>query len=136
MQSLARSLLIFSLGLLVLGCLEVAIAAAWVGFPGVVGVAYSVLLCLVPGWLTIAVAYRVQNPEAAAYVALMGSGFRLVFVLAGILVVRTMRSGLGLYDFEIWLIVGYQVALLLETWIVVANPVQGASDEQKIVQKK
>lgn len=128
MHSLARSQIIFTLGLLTLGCLEAAAAGGWLGFPGVEGVVYSVVLCLVPGWLTIFVAKRVRNPEVAAYVVLLGTGLRVAFVLAGLFAVRALRPELGFREFEIWLIVGYLVALGLETWIVVANPVQEAAD--------
>lgn len=127
MQSLTRRQAVFTLGLLGVGCLEAVIAWFLVGLPGVEGVGYSVLLCLVPGWLTIFVANRLRSSPVAAFAVLLGAGLRMIFVLTGLFAVRLLRPELGLAEFAIWLVVAYSAALGLETWIVVASESSGST---------
>jgi hypothetical protein len=120
MRFLARQQLAFTVGVLVCGVLEAAVAGSWVGRSGVEGVVYSILLCLVPGWLTILVGHRLRRPEYAGYTLLVGTAARVAFVLVGLLVLGAVRPDLGFRQFGVWLVIGYLVSLVLETWAVVA----------------
>ena len=118
MQSQARRQVVFSMGMLVCGCLEAAIAAGWVGQRGVEGVVYSVLLCLVPGWLTIFVGDLLRHRNLGVYTVLVGTAVRMLFVLLGLFAISAIRPDLGFREFTVWLLVGYMVSLALETWMV------------------
>lgn len=120
MQSLSRRQAVFTVGMLVCGCLEAAIAFGLVGVKGAEGVAYSVLLCLVPGWLTIYASDLMRLRDLAAYIVLVGTGFRMLFVLVGLLVVGALRPDLGFREFVVWLVASYLVSLGLETWMVLS----------------
>ena len=120
MQSLVRRQAVFTVGMLVCGGLEAAVAFGWVGSKGVEGVAYSVLLCLIPGWLTIYAGDLMRHRDLASYVVLVGTALRMLFVLLGIFAVGALRQDLGFREFTVWLIISYLVALALETWMVVA----------------
>ncbi len=127
MQSLARRLAVFTLGMLVCGGLEAVIASGLVGLRGVEGVAYSVLLCLVPGWLTIYAGELMRHVDLSAYVVLVGTAVRLLFVLLGMVTISAIRPDLGFREFTVWLIVGYLASLALETWMVLLpSPVDAA----------
>ena len=84
------------------------------------GLAYAALLCLAPGWLVFFLAgrYRLANSQAST-VVLAGNAVRMLFVLSGLLVVRSLRPHLGFYEFLIWLVVFYLATLLLETLLLV-----------------
>ena len=118
MQSLSRRQAVFTVGMLVFGGIAAAVAFGLVGLWAVEGVSYSVLLCLVPGWLTIYSGVLLKRTELSAYIVLVGTGLRVVFVLLGLFVVGALRQDLGFREFTVWLIVSYLVALALETWIV------------------
>ena len=118
MYSLTRRLAAFTVGMLVCGGLEAALAYSIVGVKGVEGAAYSVLLCLVPGWLTIYAGDLLKHSDLSAYVVLVGTGVRLLFVMLGMFTIGAVRPDLGFREFLVWLIVGYMVSLALETWMV------------------
>ena len=118
MQSLSRRQAVFTIGMLVFGGIAAAVAFGAVGLKAVEGVCYSVLLCLVPGWLTIYSGVLLKRPELSAYIVLVGTGLRVVFVLLGLFVVGALRPDLGFREFTVWLVISYLVALALETWIV------------------
>ena len=118
MYSLARRQAVFTLGMLVFGGLAAAVAFGAVGLKGVEGVCYSVLLCLIPGWLTIYSSVLLKSPQLTAYVVLVGTALRMVFVLMGLFAVGVLRQDLGFREFTVWVIFSYLVALALETWMV------------------
>ena len=118
MQSHWGRQLVFTMGMLVFGCLEAAFACGWVGLKGAEGVTYSVALCLVPGWLTIYIGDLLRHRDIAAYAVIAGTVVRMVFVLLGLFAVGLVRPDLGFREFTVWLIVGYMVSLALETWMV------------------
>lgn len=92
--------------------------ALWLGPVGLEGLSYAALLCLVPGWLVFWVTCRYRVPSIHAAVVLLGTGFRLAFVLLGLLAVRSVRPQLGFQEFQLWLIVFYLAALAVETLLV------------------
>ena len=121
MRSLMRRQVVFTLGMLVFGCLEAVAAYSAVGFKGLEGVGCSLLLCIIPGWLTIFASDFLKHPDVKSLIVLVGTGLRMVFVLAGMFVMSLIRPDLGVREFVVWLIAGYLVSLALETWIVVAS---------------
>ena len=94
-----------------------AAVPAWLlaGPAGVEGLTYALLLCLAPG----VAAMLFVNPKSGRGDALtglvVGMGLRMTAVLAGALWLQHARPDLGLKEFHIWLIVGYLVALAIET---------------------
>ena len=125
LRTLTGRQLTFTGGMLLASALEAGIAwllanNGFAGDQGVEGVGYSSLLCLIPGWLTIFSADVMRRQGAAAYVVLVGVGLRMLFVLAGLFIVRSQRPDLGPAEFLVWLVVNYLVSLSLETWIVLA----------------
>jgi hypothetical protein len=121
MPSLLRRQAVFTAGMLLFAVLEAIFAYCWVGVAGVEGVLYSVLLCLVPGWLTIYAGDLMRHGDLAAYTVLVGTGLRMLFVLLGLFAVGVLRNDLGFREFTVWLIAGYLVALALETWMVLPS---------------
>lgn len=119
MRSHAAWQALFIVGMLLVGGFEALAAYGWVGVRGVEGVAYSVLLCLVPGCITILIIGAAQRSGWAAYLVLVGVGLRMMFVVTGLLVIKSVRQDLGFREFVVWLIANYLVALALETWVIV-----------------
>ena len=105
-------------GMLVVGLLLAVIAYGVSGLPGLEGLAYSLILCLIPGLLTVFVGDLLKHRDLSAYVVLVGGGFRMLFVLLGMFAVSALRPDLGFRQFTVWLIVCYLVALALETALV------------------
>ncbi len=126
MQSLIRRQAVFTLGMLLCGALEVVAALVCYGVKGAEGAVYSVLLCLIPGWLTVYAGDLMKRRGLGAYIVLVGTALRMLFVLMGLLVITTLRHDLGFYEFTVWLIVSYMVGLALETWIILLPPRPGA----------
>jgi F0F1-type ATP synthase assembly protein I len=126
MQSVGRQLAVFTLGMVLFVLLAAGPSFAVAGWKGVEGLLYASLLCLIPGWMTVFVSDLLRHRESSAYIVLVGTGFRMVFVLAGMVVVNALRADLGFREFTVWLIVSYLVALALETWAVLA-PAPAAS---------
>ena len=117
MRSVVGRQAVFTLGMLTLGCVEMAIGPIF-GRHGIEAIWYSVILCLVPGWLTIFAGELLRFRNISAYIVLVGTGLRVLFVLIGWCAISAVRRDLGFEEFAIWLIAGYLVALALETWMV------------------
>lgn len=120
MHSLVRLQLLFTTGMLCCGCLEAAVAYLWVGATGIEGVLYSILLCLIPGWLTIYSSALLKQTQLAVYTVLVGTGLRMTFVLLGLLGIGAIRPDLGFREFVVWLIPSYLAALAIETSVLIA----------------
>jgi hypothetical protein len=97
-------------------------APAWfvADVSGIEGLTYALLLCLIPGIVTLRFA-RVGDSRQAPYVVLAGMGLRMASVLIGALVLRWARPELGVSAFHLWLIVGYLVTLAVETRMLLAD---------------
>jgi hypothetical protein len=119
MKSQAKWQAVFVIGMLLAGVIEAPVAICWGGFGGFEGVWYSDVLCLLPGCITILIVSATQRTGLAAYTVLVGIGLRVIFVVAGLLVFKSVRPDLGFREFVVWLLVNYLVALALETWVVV-----------------
>jgi hypothetical protein len=88
------------------------------GQPGIEGLTFAALLCLVPGWLVFFVSSRYRVGSAQAIAVLMGTTLRLMFVLFGAFILTSVRKNLGFREFLVWLIVFYLATLTIETWLV------------------
>jgi len=117
-KTLGGRLAMLTTGMLVVGLILGAIALGVAGWLGVEGVAYSVGLCLVPGWLTLLLSELLRVRSLSPYVVLVGGALRMLFVLVGLLVVSTLRPDLGFRQFTVWLLVSYLVALAIETGVI------------------
>ena len=127
MKSLGGRLLTMAGGMLVIGLLLAPIAYGTAGWPGVEGLGYSLLLCLVPGLLTLWLAELLRHSDLSAYVVLAGGGLRMFFVLAGMFVVSSLRPDLGFREFTVWLLVCYLAALAVETAVILTPAQRGDS---------
>jgi hypothetical protein len=84
---------------------------------GLEGLAYSAVLCWVPGCVMfLGIAGLIDN-KAVAF--LIGTGLRMMTVLLGALLIHQTRADLGLREFFGWLVVFYSVTLLVETLLLV-----------------
>lgn len=126
-KTLGGRLLALTAGMLAVGLILAAVAYGMSGLLGVEGLVYSLVLCLIPGLLTVYVSDVLKKSEMSAYIVLVGGGLRMLFVLLGMFGVSALRPELGFREFTVWLIVSYLVALALETVIVVAPAAGGDS---------
>lgn len=130
MKTLGGRLVSLTAAMLAMGVLLAAIGYAVAGVRAVEGVAYSVLLCLIPGLMTVFLGEFLKSRNLSAYVVLAGGGFRMFFVLLGMFAVSALRPDLGFREFTLWLLLSYLVSLAIET-VVILVPVSGknASDQ-------
>ena len=118
MKTLGGRLMALTGGMLAVGLLLGLIAFGVSGLPGVEGLAYSLILCLIPGLLTVFLGEFLKQGDRSAFLVLAGGGFRMLFVLLGMVAVSSLRPDLGFREFTVWLIVCYLVALALETAVI------------------
>lgn len=128
MKVVAGRLGILTGAMLSFGLLLSAVAYRVAGFPAVEGLVYSVILCLIPGLLTVGCAELFKSTDASPYLVVAGGGLRMVFVFLGLFGVSALRPDLGFREFTVWLLASYLVALAVETAVVLtpgkADPVQ------------
>ena len=123
MKTLGGRLLALTAGMLVVGGLLAVVAYGVSGLLGLEGLAYSLILCLIPGLMTVFAGELLKHHNLSAYIVLVGGGFRMLFVLLGMFAVSALRPELGFRQFTVWLIASYLVALALETALVLPSPV-------------
>ena len=117
-KTLGGRLIALAAGMMAAGLILAAIAYWLAGPVAVEGVGYSLVLCLVPGVLTILLAELFKKSDMVGFAVLAGGAFRLVFVLLGLFGVTALRPDFGFRQFTVWLLANYMVALALETTIV------------------
>ena len=116
-------------GLLVVAALVTwglaCVPAWWLGGrPALEGLTIAAVLCLLPGLLVfLCVSWVVSSGSQMPFVVLAGSGLRMLFVLAGMLAVQSLRPELGFREFVVWLLVFYLAMLAVETSLVLKSPV-------------
>lgn len=95
-------------------------AYAMGGRDGVQGLTFAAALCLIPGWLVLLIGSRFTDAGSQMpMVVLGGSALRMLFVLVGMLVVRSSREDLQFHEFVLWLLVFYLAMLAVETrWML------------------
>lgn len=95
----------------------------------------AALLSLVPGWLVfwgMAAVSGVPGQNGQPMAVLAATGVRLMFVLFGVLLMKSIRPDLGLREFHGWVIAFYSVSLMVETLLLVRPLSKSASaDEEK-----
>ncbi len=112
--------------------------AHWLsGVTGLEGLTIAALLSLVPGWLVfwgVAVVSGVPGQNGQPMAVLAATVVRLMFVLFGVLVMKSIRPDLGLREFHGWVIAFYSVLLMVETLLLVRPLSKSASaDKEKPV---
>lgn len=108
-------LIAVSLAALIVLAVPATLVAGW---PGLQGLGLSAVLCLIPGLLTVGLASSVKDPAIRMWIAVGGMVVRMFVVLTAALIVHQLQPRLGLLEFYIWLIVFYNVLLLVETWLL------------------
>lgn len=109
--------------------------AFWLsGVVGLEGLSIAALLSLVPGWLVfwgVAVVSGVPGQNGQPMAVLAATGVRLMFVLFGVLLMKSIRPDLGLREFHGWVIAFYFVSLMVETLLLVRSLPKSAADSEK-----
>lgn len=88
---------------------------------GLEGLTYALLLCLIPGIVTLQLVKAGGGPNQALTTLLLGMGLRMAAVLIGTLVLRKIRPDLGANAFHLWVVVGYLFTLWIETRLLLAD---------------
>ncbi|MDA1017166.1 MAG: hypothetical protein O3A00_22250 [Planctomycetota bacterium] len=114
------------IGMAVVWLLLVGPAYLISGTRGLEGLSFAALLCALPVWpvfwfvakMSATTVDSKPNPAAPALAVVGGGGARMMVALIGCLVLTDLRSDFTFWDFTIWLLVFYLVALALESWLV------------------
>lgn len=102
------------------------VARSLSGQMGIEGLSIAAGLSLVPGWLVFwGVAFAGEKNQPMAVLA--STCVRLMFVLFGVLAMKSLRPDLGLREFHVWVIAFYGVALVVETMLLVRKPVEAVA---------
>lgn len=102
------------------------VAMAVAGLEGLLGLAVSAVVCLLPGLITVWLASAATDPNAKVWLTVSGMLVRMLIVLAVTLVFYKLRPQWGLREFYIWLIAFYNVLLFAETWLLLPRGDQSA----------
>lgn len=95
--------------------------ASQFGGVGCEGLMAAAMLCLAPGCVVLVIPVVWRQSRMVGLVALAGGVLRLVFVLAGLLVVMMLRPDVPPMVFGGCLVLFYLVSLGVETWFVVRS---------------
>lgn len=95
------------------------------GWPGLLGLMLSAVLCLIPGLATVGLVSTVKVPSVRVWLILGGMLVRMCVVLVAALIVHQLQPQLGLLEFYIWLVVFYNILLLTETWLLLPHTSAG-----------
>lgn len=94
------------------------------GVIGLEGLSIAALLSLLPGWLVfwgVAVTSQTSDQKNPSMAVLAATCVRLMFVLFGVMLMKSIRPDLGLKEFHIWVIAFYGVSLIVETLLLVKS---------------
>ena len=94
------------------------------GTAGVEGLLAAAAICLAPGCIVLLIPVLMQRSSVvglAALAALAAGLLRMLFVLAGLLAVMTLRPDIPPMVFGACVVVLYLVSLCIETWLVVRS---------------
>lgn len=91
------------------------------GSVGVEGLLAAAILCLAPGCVVLVIPVVWRQSRVVGLAALAGGVLRLVFVLAGLVVVVTLRPDVPPMLFGGCVVVFYLVSLGVETWLIVRS---------------
>lgn len=102
------------------------------GSDGVEGLTLAAVLCLLPGWLVLAIGSRWGTDSSQAPLLVIGgSVLRMLFVLGGMLVVQGVREDLQFHEFVLWLLVFYLGMLAVETRLLLRTTAEGQRVKQE-----
>lgn len=108
-------------GGVLVGAVLSAPAYLMAGYEALQGLALAVVLCVLPGVVTLCLTPLIPDRSMAF---LLGSSLRMLFALGGAIVVRFVRPSFGLGEFYLWLILLYMFALAFETVVVFGRKVK------------
>ncbi|MCX7419205.1 MAG: hypothetical protein NT013_06665 [Planctomycetia bacterium] len=94
------------------------------GVVGLEGLSVAALLSLLPGWLVfwgVAAVSQASDQNGQSMAVLVATCVRLMVVLFGVLLMKSIRPDLGLKEFHVWVIVFYGVSLMVETLLLVKS---------------
>ena len=100
------------------------------GVVGLEGLSFAALLSLVPGWLVfwgVAAVSKTSDQKNQSMAVLAATCVRLMFVLFGVLLMKSIRPDLGLREFHVWVIAFYGVSLMVETLLLVKSLAKSGS---------
>jgi hypothetical protein len=123
--------------LLALGGLWIVLAGPAYGVggpPAVVGLSAAVLVCLLPGLVVLGLQSGWLGRLQDLMSLLVAMGLRLVFVLAGALLVHQAWPDIPATAFLIWLVPAYLVALAVETRMALAQ--EGGHDGAHVASRR
>jgi hypothetical protein len=116
-QTLAIRLASFTAVMAVLGCVAAAICGSVAGAAGLEAVAWAFGLCVIPGWVVLALQPLARSPLQLLKLVLIGTGVRVAIVAGGAVAVLAWRS-LPRDPFLLALLVLYFASLAWETWVL------------------
>lgn len=91
------------------------------GTAGVEGLLAAAAICLAPGCIVLLIPVLMQRSSVVGLAALAAGLLRMLFVLAGLLAVMTLRPDIPPMVFGACVVVLYLVSLCIETWLVVRS---------------
>lgn len=101
-----------------LGLLLAFPAYAIAGVAGLEGLSYAAALCLLPGWVVIALSDSYGVAKFRVAPVLIGMGIRFGAILGGVLIVMWARPQLRFREFLVWVVIYYMVTLAFETSVL------------------
>lgn len=116
---------------IVLGLLLAFPAYSIGGIAGVEGLCYAAAICLLPGWVVIALADGYGVAKFRVGSVLVGTGMRFGVILAGVLLVTWARPQLQFREFLVWVVVFYMVTLGFETAVVYRQTISRSKAESE-----
>ena len=91
------------------------------GAAGVEGLLAAAAICLAPGCIVLLIPVLMRRSSVVGLAALAAGLLRMLFVLAGLLAVMTLRPDIPPMVFGACVVVLYLVSLCIETWLVVRS---------------
>lgn len=91
------------------------------GTAGVEGLLAAAAICLAPGCIVLLIPVLMRRSSVVGLAALAAGLLRMLFVLAGLLAVMTLRPDIPPMVFGACVVVLYLVSLCIETWLVVRS---------------
>ena len=91
------------------------------GTAGVEGLLAAAAICLAPGCIVLLIPVLMWRSSVVGLAALAAGLLRMLFVLAGLLAVMTLRPDIPPMVFGACVVVLYLVSLCIETWLVVRS---------------
>jgi len=101
------------------------------GVLGLEGLTLSGFLCLIPGWLAFWIISRYGDASNLLLTTILGSSFRMCFVLFGVLIVKLIGRYPEKTDFLIWVVLFFLATLAVETSLLLKHVKSTAAPTSK-----